>query len=180
VVGCLRKSIGEDPFLDCHLMVTEPMRWVEEVARAGANMFTFHIEACGEEGAGPLIAEIRKTGMCVGVAIKPDTPVSALSSILHSVDMVLVMTVEPGFGGQSFMVEMMPKVEELRAARPSLDIQVDGGLSPTTIHHAAQAGANWIVAGSAVFKATDPGDVISALRMGFLPRQGSRGSMGGS
>merc|ERR1712134_248244 len=106
------------------------------------------------------------------------TPVSALSSILSLVDMVLVMTVEPGFGGQSFMVEMMPKVEELRAACPSLDIQVDGGLSPTTIQHAAKAGANWIVAGSAVFKSTDPADVMSSMRS--CCEQHQWGAKGGS
>merc|ERR1719387_2271053 len=188
VCQCLRKSVGAvqkgtcapcEPFFDCHLMVSQPMMWVDEVVRAGANMFTFHIEACGEQGAVPLIAAIRNTGMCVGVAIKPMTPVSAVSSILELVDMVLVMTVEPGFGGQSFMVDMMSKVKELRAAHPSLDIQVDGGLSPTTIQHVAEAGANWIVAGSSVFKSTDPADVISTMRLSCQQFQ-PEAKMGGS
>lgn len=102
--------------------------------------------------------------MRAGIALKPATPVSSILSVIPSLDMVLVMTVEPGFGGQSFMEDMMPKVAELRAAFPELDIQVDGGLSPATIEAAADAGANVIVAGTAVFKAHDRAAAIDALR----------------
>lgn len=104
--------------------------------------------------------------MRVGVALRPRTPASAVFALVDSgkVDMVLVMTVEPGFGGQSFMPEMMPKVAEIRARYPSLDVQVDGGLGSSTIAAAAEAGANVIVAGTAVFKAADPAAAIRELR----------------
>jgi len=102
--------------------------------------------------------------MRAGVAIKPGTPVDAVLPLLGGLDMVLIMTVEPGFGGQSFMADMMPKVRAIRDAAPGMDIQVDGGLSPSTIAAAAEAGANVIVAGTAVFKAEDRAAAIAALR----------------
>ena len=110
------------------------------------------------------IRKVRAAGMKVGIALKPKTPVEAVLPYVASVDMVLVMTVEPGFGGQSFMADMMPKVRLLRERYPSLDIEVDGGLAPDTIDVAAQAGANVIVAGSSVFKAKDPRATIALLR----------------
>lgn len=100
----------------------------------------------------------------VGIAVKPGTGLEDVEPLLDHIDMVLVMTVEPGFGGQSFMPQVMPKVERLRQLRPNLDIEVDGGLSPSTIDVAAKAGANCIVAGNAIFKAKDPGQVINQLR----------------
>merc|ERR1712007_96355 len=106
----------------------------------------------GEESPEKLCAAIRDEGMKVGVALKPGTPVSAISNFVSLVDMVLVMTVEPGFGGQKFMPNMMPKVLALREAFPDLALEVDGGLGPATIDLAAKAGANMIVAGSSVFK----------------------------
>ena len=110
------------------------------------------------------IAKVKAAGMKVGIAVKPGTPVEAVLPYVPMVDMVLVMTVEPGFGGQSFMADMMPKVRLLRDRYPTLDIEVDGGLAQDTIDVAAQAGANVIVAGSSVFKAKDPRETIALLR----------------
>lgn len=162
-----------DGFLDCHLMVSRPAQWVADFAAAGADMYTFHLEAV-DPGAGvdspanpevvALIAAVHAAGMLAGITIKPGTPVQALAPYLDDVDMVLIMTVEPGFGGQKFMPEMMDKVAWLRARRPGLFIEVDGGLAPATIDAAAAAGANVIVAGSAVFGAERPGDAIATLR----------------
>jgi ribulose-phosphate 3-epimerase len=168
VIKSLRKHTNA--FFDCHMMVSEPEKWVDGIKDAGGDQvrntcfwpqkktgdncyilaghqFTFHLESTSDPEA--LIAQIKATGMKVGLAIKPGTPVEAAAKLAATVDMVLVMTVEPGFGGQSFMVDMMPKVAALREQFPELDIEVDGGLSPSTIDHAAKAGANMIVAGSA-------------------------------
>eukprot|EP00730_Choanoeca_flexa_P016070 TRINITY_DN7521_c0_g1_i3.p1 TRINITY_DN7521_c0_g1~~TRINITY_DN7521_c0_g1_i3.p1 ORF type:complete len:230 (+),score=33.97 TRINITY_DN7521_c0_g1_i3:28-717(+) len=153
-------------FLDCHLMVSEPRKWVEDMAKAGADQFIFHVEA--EEDPGSLIDEIIAKGMQPGLVIKPKTPIDAVFPYVDKLNVVLIMTVEPGFGGQSFMEDMMPKVRTLRDRCPGLDIAVDGGLSPKTIDHAAKAGANMIVAGSAVFKAQDPKSVIDTLRKSIL------------
>ena len=161
-------------------------QWVDDYKDAGADMFTFHVEAnggcqarparssCAHHGAmcacacagdpAETIRKVRATGMKVGIAIKPKTPVEAVLPYVSSVDMVLVMTVEPGFGGQSFMADMMPKVRFLRDRFPTLDIEVDGGLASDTIDAAAKAGANVIVAGSSVFKSADPRATIAQLR----------------
>ena len=163
VAKALRKHT--DAFLDCHLMVSDPGRWVDDFADAGVDMYTFHLEAVeGEQAVRELIARVHAKGMLAGLVIKPGTPVEALDPFLPDIDMVLIMTVEPGFGGQKFMPSMMDKVRHLRAARPDLFIEVDGGLGPATIDAAAEAGANVIVAGSAVFGAQDPGQVIQTLR----------------
>lgn len=151
-------------FFDCHLMVSEPEKWVESFAKAGASQYTFHIEAAKDPVA--LIQLIRDNGMQVGVALKPKTPASAVFDLIDAdlVDMVLVMTVEPGFGGQSFMTDMMPKVAELRHKYPTLWIEVDGGLGLSTIEAAAKAGANVIVAGTSVFRAKDRAAVSNKMR----------------
>lgn len=174
VVASLRKHT--QAFIDCHLMVSRPDQWVEEYAKAGANMFTFHVESLvGNEiptdhqehpDVTALCRRTRDLGMQVGLAVKPSTSHEALRPYIDAglVDMALIMTVEPGFGGQKFMPDMMAKVRALRADYPSLHIQVDGGLSPSTIDVAAEAGANVIVAGSAVFGAADPGAVIQILK----------------
>lgn len=131
---------------------------------------TLHVQAGLHSGApttddaASAIEKVKSAGMKVGVALKPGTSVDAVLPLLPSLDMVLIMTVEPGFGGQKFMQDMMPKVEAIRAAAPSLNIQVDGGLSEATIGAAAKAGANVIVAGTAVFKAESPPATIAALR----------------
>lgn len=158
VIKSLRKNIGEDAFFDCHMMVAKPSQWVKDIGLAGGNRYCFHLEAAlsSDSSTVPdLCSLIRSCGMQVGVALKPGTSVEAVAPFIALVDMVLVMTVEPGFGGQSFMPNMMPKVVSLRDSYPKLDIQVDGGLSPKTIDVAAKAGANIIVAGSAVFKVKD-------------------------
>ncbi|KAG9402091.1 hypothetical protein AC1031_007791 [Aphanomyces cochlioides] len=149
-------------FFDVHMMVSEPEKWVDDIKDAGGDQFTFHLESTSNPEA--LIKQIRTAGMKVGVAIKPGTAVESVLPLVPLVDMVLVMTVEPGFGGQSFMPDMMPKVSFLREKFPELDIEVDGGLGPSTIDTAAKAGANMIVAGSSVFKAASPAEVISVMR----------------
>ncbi|KAL0586993.1 hypothetical protein ABG067_003333 [Albugo candida] len=161
VIKCLGKHTPK-AFFDVHMMVSEPEKWVQDIADAGGDQFTFHLEATNDPKA--LIEQIRKANMKVGVAIKPGTEVEHVFPLVHLVDMVLVMTVEPGFGGQVFMANMMPKVELLRKSYPSLDIEVDGGLGPSTVDIASKAGANMIVAGSSVFRADDPGSVIAQLR----------------
>eukprot|EP00049_Salpingoeca_infusionum_P022910 m.9487 g.9487 ORF g.9487 m.9487 type:complete len:229 (+) comp5459_c0_seq1:48-734(+) len=160
VVKSLRKNT--EGFLDCHMMVSNPEMWVKPMAEAGANQFTFHFEAT--ENCGAIIEDIQKHGMKVGMSIKPKTPVDVIFPFAEKLDTVLVMTVEPGFGGQKFMEEMMPKVATLREKYPGIDVQVDGGLSPATIDIAAKNGANMIVAGSAIFKAADPKAVVDELR----------------
>ena len=162
VIKCLRKNVPSNTFLDVHLMVSNPLQWIDDMADAGANMFTFHCEANGD--INEIISLIKKKGMQVGLAVKPGTPITDIIEYIPILDMVLVMTVEPGFGGQKFQPEMMNKVKLLREKFPYLNIQVDGGLSPSTIDIAAQAGANWIVAGSSVFKAENPTSVITNLR----------------
>jgi len=171
VVSCIRKLFPRDmkphsPALDCHLMVSDPQLWVNDFAKAGADIFTFHIEATtgkkdenGVDLTESLLKRTHELGMHTGLAVKPKTPVKdALVYVERGlVDMLLIMTVEPGFGGQSFMSDMMPKVAEARKRFPTLDIEVDGGLDAKTIVQAAGAGANVIVAGSSVFRVkTDP------------------------
>lgn len=161
VIKHLRKNCP-GVFFDCHMMVSNPEQWVEEIKEAGGDQYTFHLEATKDPAA--LIKQIRATGMKVGVALRPGTPVEAVLPWVDLVDMVLIMTVEPGFGGQKFMADMMPKVAFLRETYPTKDIEVDGGLGPTTIEVAAKAGANMIVAGSSVFNSPVPAQVIATLR----------------
>ncbi|XP_046700866.1 ribulose-phosphate 3-epimerase isoform X2 [Silurus meridionalis] len=162
MVECLRKAVGPNPFFDMHMMVSRPEQWVKPMAAAGASQYTFHLEATTNPGS--LIKDIRESGMKVGVAIKPGTTVEEIAQWAGHIDMALVMTVEPGFGGQKFMEDMMPKVSWLRSQFPSLDIEVDGGVGPDTIHHCAEAGANMIVSGSAVVGSADPRSVIALLK----------------
>lgn len=165
VIASLRKA-NKEAFLDCHLMVSQPANWVGPMAKAGANLFTFHLESemPEEGGAQALIDSIKNAGMKVAIALKPGTGAEAIDPYADQLDMVLVMTVEPGFSGQSFMGAMMPKVETLRKKYPNMDIQVDGGLSPKTVDAATAAGANVIVAASAIFGSNDRKGVIDALR----------------
>lgn len=164
VVECIRKTVGKDVECEVHMMVSKPEQWVKPMADAGADIYTFHIEASNNPQQ--LIKDIQETGMRAGCAIKPKTPVSNLIDILYTQmsDVVLVMTVEPGFGGQSFMRDMMPKIEALREKFPHLDIGVDGGVSPKTIDYCAKAGANMLVSGSAIMKSQYPDQVIKELR----------------
>ncbi|EGZ05796.1 hypothetical protein PHYSODRAFT_341998 [Phytophthora sojae] len=141
------------------MIVAKPEQWVSDIAAAGGDQFTFHLESVKDPLT--LIKQIRDAGMKVGLAVKPVTSAEAAFPYVKLVDMVLVMTVEPGFGGQSFMADMMPKVETIRAKYPTLDIEVDGGLGPSTVDAAAE---NRIVAGSSVFKAADPKAIILQMR----------------
>ncbi|XP_015074572.1 ribulose-phosphate 3-epimerase, cytoplasmic isoform-like [Solanum pennellii] len=164
IIESLRKHTKA--YLDCHLMVTNPLDYVEPLGKAGASGFTFHIEASRDNWQ-ELVQRIKSKGMKPGVSLKPGTPIEEVYPLLdgeNAVELVLVMTVEPGFGGQKFMPEMMDKVRTLRKKYPSLDIEVDGGLGPSTIEAATSAGANCIVAGSSVFGAPDPAQVITLLR----------------
>ncbi|XP_054385515.2 ribulose-phosphate 3-epimerase-like [Pongo abelii] len=145
-----------------HMMVSKPEQWVKPMAVAGANQYTFHLEAT--ENPGALIKDTRENGMKVGLAIKPGTSVEYLAPWANQIDMALVMTVEPGFGGQKFMEDMMPKVHWLRTQFPSLDIEVDGRVGSDTVHKCAEAGANMIVSGSAIMRSEDPRSVINLLR----------------
>ena len=159
-----------DAFFDVHLMVSDPLAYVGPMANAGADGFTFHIEAATDPCGVVDAVRAASRPMVVGIALRPDTPVEALDALWRDgvflPDLVLVMTVLPGFGGQAFMADQMPKVEALRRRFPAMDIQVDGGLNLATVEVAARAGANCIVAGSAVFKSDRPAEVISALRVG--------------
>jgi len=163
VVKCLRNKM-KDVFFDMHMMVAKPEQWVNDVADAGADQYTFHIEAT--QNPGDLCRKIREAGMKVGVGVKPMTDINVVVDWVDQdlVDMVLVMTVEPGFGGQSFMQDMMSKVSFIRGKYPTLDIEVDGGVGPTTIEECAKAGANMIVSGTAIVKNPDPAKVIAQMR----------------
>lgn len=139
---------------DAHLMITEPIRYVEAFQKAGADLITFHLEACEDVDA--TIAKIRECNMKVGISICPDTPVSALEPYADKVDMILIMSVHPGFGGQSFIPTSLDKIRETKAMLDAkglcVDIQVDGGIGAGNVEEVVKAGANIIVAGSSVFK----------------------------
>ncbi len=155
-----------DAEFDVHLMIADPIRFIGDFRKAGADSITFHLEAAPDPAA--VIAAIREAGCKAAVSLKPATPAEAVFPYLADVDMVLVMTVEPGFGGQKFMPDMLPKIRTIRRACLRLgldtDIQVDGGIDPQTVSAAAAAGANVLVAGSAVFRASDPAAAIETLQ----------------
>lgn len=184
VVKALRKHT--DMYLDCHLMVTNPEHWVDAFANAGANGVTFHLEAFSSQpydkdalgeydcpltpdqmtAVKALCEKIKALDMRVGLALRPRTAVAAARALLDAkwVDLLLLMTVEPGFGGQKFMPSVMPKVRLARTLYPDLHIQVDGGISPQTVDSAIIAGANVFVAGSAIFGAPDAKEAIDSIR----------------
>ncbi|EPY42284.1 ribulose-phosphate 3-epimerase [Angomonas deanei] len=196
VVECLRKtsnklydqSTEKDRkhwFLDVHLMVSKPLQWIEPMATAGASQYTFHVEAALEEEKENnkestkedlavlqhVCETIHAHGMQCGIALKPATELTdAIFTLIDTkqVDMLLIMTVEPGFGGQSFRENVLHKVRALRDRYPLLPIEVDGGLSEKTIDAAAQSGANVIVAGTSVFKAADRPAEVRKLKEGVL------------
>ncbi|HET6672378.1 MAG TPA: ribulose-phosphate 3-epimerase [Agromyces sp.] len=152
--------------LDVHLMIDDPDRWAPGYAEAGAYSVTFHVEAASDPVG--LARRLRQLGARAGIALKPGTDIEPYLDLLPEFDQVLVMTVEPGFGGQSFMPETMPKLrrvaDAVRAARLDVWLQVDGGITADTIRIAAEAGADTFVAGSAVFGAEVPADRIASLR----------------
>ncbi len=155
------KKVCDIPF-DVHLMISEPYDYVEAFAKAGADIICFHAESEGNISA--TIDRILFLGKKPAIAIKPDTPVDVVLPYLDKLYMVLVMTVEPGFGGQSFMERVLPKITKIRELRPDIDIEVDGGVDFSTVSLAAEAGANVFVAGSAVFGSACPSDAIETLK----------------
>lgn len=163
-----RQIIGYTPIpVDSHLMIENPDNLAPKFAEIGSDSVTFHFEAAKDVKS--TIKDIRSNGSKVGVAIKPKTSLQAVAKYLSEIDMLLVMTVEPGFGGQSFMFDQMEKVEAARMAINKLPnshvlLQVDGGISDTTIEVAAKSGADCFVAGSAVYKSADPAQMVTKLR----------------
>ena len=157
-----------DMFLDVHLMVTKPVRYAEQFCLAGADLLNFHVEADSRENIFEAINIAKACGKKCGVTLKPDTKAEDVLPFIEAVDLILIMTVEPGFGGQSFMECQLPKISAVRAAidryKPSCELQVDGGIDRRTAPLAKQAGANVLVAGSSVFKSKDRAEAISAIR----------------
>lgn len=169
VLSCLKKALPQ-AFYDAHLMFSEPQRYVGAAADAGADLITFHVEAMPDAAAvRALIAAIRAAGCKAGLSLKPATPVEAVLPYLGEVDLVLVMSVEPGFGGQAFMPIALEKLSTLRAACAPLGarapwLEVDGGVNAVTGAQCLAAGADVLVIGSALFKADDPAAMVGALQ----------------
>lgn len=163
VVGAIRKH--SNAFFDVHLMIDDPLFYAERFAKAGAELITFHIEAPCD--AAETIKKIHDLGLKVGISLKPATDASAVEPFLNDVDLVLVMTVEPGFGGQKFMADMLPKIRELKAmiskTKKDVLIEVDGGIDQETAPLVNEAGAEVLVAGSAVFRADNYEKAIGNL-----------------
>ena len=157
-----------DMFLDVHLMIVQPVRYVEAFCDAGADLVTVHVESDTEENIHAAIDKIHAKGKKAGIVLKPKTPAEAALPYLEKVELILVMTVEPGFGGQSFMADQMPKVTAIRKLiderNPACELEVDGGVAPDTCGTCIEAGANVLVAGSAVYKAADIPARIAELR----------------
>lgn len=166
VVQSIRRVTGLP--LDVHLMIDRPVRYVERFCQAGADIVTVHVEADSEENTARALDIIRGQGKRAGVVLKPGTPAQAALPFLNKCGMVLVMTVEPGFGGQKFMADMMPKLFQLRRwideGGLDCELEVDGGVDPATCHTVIENGANVLVAGSAVYKAADIPARIKELR----------------
>ena len=164
VISSLRKTF-DDIVFDVHLMIDEPIRYVERFAKSGADIITVHLEACSD--VKQTLAAIRALGVKAGISVKPDTPVEEVYPFLPMLDMVLVMTVEPGFGGQKLIPHTLDKVNTLytyiRSHSMAVDIEVDGGITVNTIKDAKKAGANVFVAGTAVFR----GDIKSNMEALF-------------
>lgn len=165
VVAALRPKLPM--MFDVHLMITNPLQYLPDFVKAGSDRITFHFES--DDDPKQVIDAIRGAGKEVGISIKPKTPASVLEQFLPLVDMVLVMTVEPGFGGQKFMADMLPKIRQVRdmanaIGKTDLDIQVDGGIADDTAALVAKAGANVLVAGSSLFKQADYKAGVANLR----------------
>ena len=167
VLKSLRKHT--DMFIDAHLMVSRPGRYVPRFCDDGADLVCIHVEADQPHEIISALKDIRARGVKTGIALKPATPGGIVLPFLEYADMVLVMTVEPGFGGQSFMADMLPKLRGVRALaeqyHPGMDIEVDGGIDERTAPLVVDSGANVLVAGSAVFGKADRAAAVSALRM---------------
>ncbi len=163
VMKCIRKDF--DGIFDVHLMISDPLRYAEDFAKAGADIITFHLESDSDPDA--TIDRIHELGCKAGISVKPGTPAEAVKPFLNKVEMVLVMTVEPGFGGQKFMTDMMPKVSAIRQwiteSGREIDLQVDGGVNAETAKICREAGANVLVAGSYLFSKEDYAAAIQTL-----------------
>jgi ribulose-phosphate 3-epimerase len=172
------RPLMPETFLDVHLMIDEPLRYAADMVHAGADNITFHIES-PEVRDDPVRAArtIRELGVGVGVTLKPATPVETLQPVLELVDLVLIMSVEPGFRGQKFMPEQLNKARWLRdRLRPDQRIEIDGGIDTTTIGQARSAGVEWFVAGNAVFAAKDRAVAVGQMLEAMGPSVGQRTS----
>ena len=154
--------------LDVHLMIDRPLRYVDQFCKAGSDLLTIHVEADTEENTLEALKRIRSHGVRAAVSVKPNTPAQAILPFLPLCDLVLMMTVEPGFGGQAFMEHLMPKLRQLRSyideQNPDCELEVDGGVNEQTAQICRANGANVLVAGSAYFKAADPAAFVAALK----------------
>ena len=166
VVRAVRKVT--DMVLDVHLMITKPGRYVEDFIDAGADIVVFHVEADAPQAIRAAIDKVKARGKRVGLSLKPKTPVAALTPYIKDLDIVLIMTVEPGFGGQKFMSDQLDKIRKTRALieaeNPACELEVDGGIDPVTKDLVIEAGANVLVAGSAIFNQADRTAAVNALR----------------
>ena len=166
VVAAIRR-ITDMP-LDVHLMIDRPLRYVDDFCKAGSDLLTVHVEADTQENTLAALKRIRENGVRAAISVKPKTPAEAVLSFLPYCDLILVMTVEPGFGGQSFMQDMMPKLKTIRgyidAQNPGCELEVDGGVNTETARICRENGANVLVAGSAYFKAADPAAFVRAVK----------------
>ena len=166
VIKSIRKVTGK--VFDVHLMINEPIRYIDEFVKAGADIITVHVEACSDVVA--TIEKIKASGVKAGITLNPDTPVSAISPFLYMVDMVLVMSVNPGYGGQKFIVTSIDKLKEVKKLKDDsglgFDIEVDGGINVDNLPSVLEAGANVIVAGSAIFSG-DPAANVSNFKGGM-------------
>jgi len=166
VLSSVRKNT--DMTLDAHLMIDRPLRYVKSFCDAGADIVTIHIESDTPENIEAAIDEVKARGKRAGLSVKPKTPASAVLPYIAKLDLVLVMTVEPGFGGQSFMWDMLPKIAWVRkiidSHNPDCELEVDGGIAPDTAKAVKEAGANVLVAGSSVFRERDRKEIITAIR----------------
>ena len=160
LVKCIRSTTKM--FLDVHLMIDNPEKYIEAFAKAGADNLTFHIEVARDPVG--LVRQIRDQGVQVGVSLDPETPAELLEPVIDLVDMVLVMTVKPGFGGQSFKEEVLPKITQIARRRPEVLVEVDGGIGENTLARVVKAGADTFVAGSAIFGTPDPAATILKFR----------------
>ena len=166
VVAAIRR-ITELP-LDVHLMIDRPIRYVDDFCKAGSDILTIHVEADTEENTLAALKRIRENGVRAAISVKPKTPAEAVLPFLPYCDLILVMTVEPGFGGQSFMEDMMPKLRKIRtfidAQKPDCELEVDGGINEITARICRAHGANVLVAGSAYFKHPDKKEFVRKLK----------------
>lgn len=166
VVAAIRR-ITDMP-LDVHLMIDRPLRYVDDFCKAGSDLLTVHVEADTQENTLAALKRIRENGVRAAISVKPKTPAEAVLPFLPYCDLILVMTVEPGFGGQSFMQDMMPKLKTIRgyidAQNPGCELEVDGGVNTETARLCRENGANVLVAGSAYFKAADPAAFVRAVK----------------